>query len=59
MQMGARTWAQQDKVRRRLADCYDGMQREERIRALREAWRAGQLQKRLLQQHGAAADVGC
>ncbi|EAQ92187.1 hypothetical protein CHGG_00422 [Chaetomium globosum CBS 148.51] len=40
MQVGARAWAKNDKMRQKLADCYDGMQREERIRAMREVWRA-------------------
>jgi hypothetical protein len=40
MQVGARAWAKNDKVRQKLADCYDGMQREERIRDMRDVWRA-------------------
>lgn len=40
MQLGARDWAKHDKVRQKLADCYDGMEREERIRVLRDTWRA-------------------
>ncbi|KAK4032655.1 hypothetical protein C8A01DRAFT_20296 [Parachaetomium inaequale] len=40
MQVGARAWAKHDKMRQRLADCYDEMQREERIRAMRDQWRA-------------------
>lgn len=39
MQIGARAWGEKDRVRRRLADCFDGMQREQRIRAMREVWR--------------------
>lgn len=40
MQIGARDWAKHDKVRQKLADCYDGMQREERIRVMRDQWRS-------------------
>jgi hypothetical protein len=40
MQIGARQWAKQDRVRQKLALCYDGMQREERIRVMRDQWRA-------------------
>ncbi|AEO60220.1 hypothetical protein MYCTH_2309226 [Thermothelomyces thermophilus ATCC 42464] len=40
MQVGARAWAKHDQVRQRLAECYDGMQREERIRVMRNQWRA-------------------
>jgi hypothetical protein len=40
MQLGARDWAKHDRVRQKLADCYDGMEREERIGVLRDTWRA-------------------
>ena len=40
MKLGAHAWAKQEKVRRKLAECFDGMQREERIRLLGEGWRA-------------------
>lgn len=40
MRVGARAWARHDQTRRRLAECYEGMQREERIRAMRDQWRA-------------------
>ncbi|KAL2024783.1 hypothetical protein VTK56DRAFT_5604 [Thermocarpiscus australiensis] len=39
-QMGARRWAKHEKVRRRLADCVEEMEREERIRRLRDQWRS-------------------
>ncbi|KAK1826848.1 myosin-7 [Podospora conica] len=41
MQIGARQWAKHERVRQRLADCYEGMEREERIGRMREQWRAG------------------
>jgi hypothetical protein len=40
MQIGARNWARHEQVRRRLADCFEGMEREERIRKMRDLWRA-------------------
>ncbi|KAK4099911.1 hypothetical protein N658DRAFT_508301 [Parathielavia hyrcaniae] len=40
MQIGARHWAEKDRVRQKLARCFDGMQREERIRVMRDQWRA-------------------
>jgi hypothetical protein len=39
MQIGAKDWAKHDRVRQKLADCFDGMQREERIRVMRDRWR--------------------
>jgi hypothetical protein len=39
LQMGARGWARHDKVRQRLADCVDDMEREDRIRTKRDEWR--------------------
>lgn len=41
MQIGARQWAKHERVRQRLAECYEGMEREERIGRMREQWRAG------------------
>lgn len=41
MQIGAREWAKHERVRQRLAECYEGMEREERIGRMREQWRAG------------------
>ncbi|KAK0724790.1 hypothetical protein B0H67DRAFT_568774 [Lasiosphaeris hirsuta] len=40
MQTGARSWAKHEKVRQRLADCVEDMEREERIRRMRDQWRA-------------------
>ena len=40
MQIGAKRWAKHDKVRQRLADCIEEMQREERIKKARDIWRA-------------------
>jgi len=40
MQIGAKRWAKHDKVRQRLADCVEGMEKEERIRKQRDTWRA-------------------
>lgn len=42
MQIGAKRWAKHEKVRQKLADCVEGMEREERIRKQRERWRAQQ-----------------
>lgn len=42
MQMGARRWAKHEKVRQRLADCVEEMEREERIKRMRDVWRAQQ-----------------
>ena len=42
LQIGARQWAKHERVRQRLAECYEGMEREERIGRMREQWRAGQ-----------------
>ncbi|KAK4146615.1 uncharacterized protein C8A04DRAFT_25532 [Dichotomopilus funicola] len=39
MRIGARAWARHDRTRQRLADCFEGMQREERIRRMRDVWR--------------------
>lgn len=39
MQMGAKDWQKHEKVRQRLADCVEEMQREERIRKMRDQWR--------------------
>lgn len=39
LQLGAHAWAKQERVRRKLAECFDGMQREERIRLLGDVWR--------------------
>lgn len=41
MQIGARQWAKHERVRQRLAECYEGMEREERIGRMREQWKAG------------------
>ena len=40
MQIGARRWAKHDKVRQRLASCVEEMEREERIKKMRDQWRA-------------------
>lgn len=40
MQIGARNWAKHEKVRQRLADCVEEMEREERIKKMRNQWRA-------------------
>ncbi|KAM7197196.1 myosin-7 [Naviculisporaceae sp. PSN 640] len=40
MQIDARNVAKADKLRQRLADCYEGMEREERIKKMRDQWRA-------------------
>lgn len=37
--MGAKDWQKHEKVRQRLADCVEEMQREERIRRMRDQWR--------------------
>jgi hypothetical protein len=60
MQLGARDWAKHDRVRQKLADCYDGMEREERIRVLRDTWRAevGRKTSRLSSREGRRAAVG-
>ncbi|KAK3305520.1 uncharacterized protein B0T15DRAFT_532573 [Chaetomium strumarium] len=46
-QLYARNWAKNDKVRQRLLDCVDGMEREERIRKMRDQWRAEVARKTL------------
>ncbi|KAK4216362.1 myosin-7 [Rhypophila decipiens] len=40
IQIEARNFAKHDKVRQRLADCIEGMEREERIKKMRDQWRA-------------------
>jgi hypothetical protein len=40
MQLGARDWARHNKVRLRLAECVEEMEREERIKKMRDVWRA-------------------
>ncbi|KAK0713816.1 hypothetical protein B0T26DRAFT_649266 [Lasiosphaeria miniovina] len=40
MQISARNWAKHDKVRQRLADAVENMEREERIKKMRDQWRA-------------------
>lgn len=42
MKIEARKFAENDKVRQRLADCVEDMEREERIRQMRDQWRANQ-----------------
>ncbi|KAK4240763.1 hypothetical protein C8A03DRAFT_12933 [Achaetomium macrosporum] len=49
-QLYARNWAKNDKVRQRLLDCVDGMEREERIRKMRDQWRAEVARKALSDQ---------
>ncbi|KAK4452080.1 myosin-7 [Podospora aff. communis PSN243] len=60
MQMGAKRWAKHDKVRQRLADCVEGMEKEERIRRQRDKWRAQQsasgTQGRMIEDGGAAVE---
>jgi hypothetical protein len=38
--LAARAWARHDRVRQRLAECLEGMEREARIRRMRDQWRA-------------------
>lgn len=40
MQISARNWAKHDEVRQRLADAVENMEREERIKKMRDQWRA-------------------
>ena len=39
MQIGAREWGKHEMTRQRLADRYEEMEKEERIRQMREQWR--------------------
>ncbi|SPQ25852.1 7a0ea0a1-12f5-4c30-84f1-047378809f9d [Thermothielavioides terrestris] len=40
MQIRARDWAKYDRVRQRLSECIEDMEREQRIRRMRDQWRA-------------------
>jgi hypothetical protein len=40
MRMGARTWAENERLRQRLADRVDEMEREDRIKQKRDQWRS-------------------
>lgn len=40
MRIEAKKFAENDKVRQRLADCVEQMEREDRIRQMRDQWRA-------------------
>ncbi|KAK1774300.1 hypothetical protein QBC45DRAFT_397165 [Copromyces sp. CBS 386.78] len=42
MRLEAKKFAENDKVRQRLADCVEEMEREDRIRQMRDQWRANQ-----------------
>lgn len=42
MGIEAKKFAENDKVRQRLADCVEQMEREDRIRQMRDQWRAKQ-----------------
>lgn len=42
MRIEAKKFAENDKVRQRLADCVEEMEREDRIRQMRDQWRANQ-----------------
>jgi hypothetical protein len=39
LQIGARNWAKHEKVRQRLVGCVEEMEREERIKKMRDQWR--------------------
>ncbi len=39
-QISARGWAKHEALRQRLADAYDQQEREQRIRKMRDEWRA-------------------
>ncbi len=47
-QISARNWAKHEALRQRLADAYDQQEREQRIRKMRDEWRAQTVQKRSL-----------
>ncbi|KAK4184453.1 hypothetical protein QBC35DRAFT_505917 [Podospora australis] len=38
MQIGAKAWQKHEKIRQKLADCVDEMEREERIKKMKEQW---------------------
>lgn len=42
MRIEAKKFVENDKVRQRLADCVEQMEREDRIRQMRDQWRAKQ-----------------